>query len=217
MPTLIGKLGIGMIIVAGGCSLAAFAGHGAQLDRVDWSPGGGIVGDLWKFRCPAGGSVFASVDIFGDIAVDNEFESALDPTFEIYDGQGNLLVQAHDNEDCNALSRCGARCPAAEVACGRGVNHSIVVRDEGRVPECTGGGSYQLSIEVLNRNGGSLSAAAVKLGGGVKRTLPPWIVRIGLVGEGPLIDDGLAPTLLLPQSGPASQNAGSSIPPGKAK
>jgi hypothetical protein len=191
--------GVGFVI-AGSILVAASSGSSAEIGRVDWAAGGRLIGDLWTFRCPAGGSVSASVDTIGDYAVPDGdgggFVSGLDPSLGILDSQGNLIARADDEQACNMPTRCDAGCPSVEVPCARGgVKHSILVRDAGILPECTGGGGYLLIIEVFNRDGESLSARAVKLGGGPRRNLPPWLLDTGLVGrQGPVVDDGPALT-----------------------
>lgn len=193
------------LAVAGSMVVAASSGFGAAITRVDWTPGGGLVGDLWKFRCPAGGSVSAIVDTVPEIAVDDQnFVSGLDPRLQIFDGQGNLLAAGDDDVDCSVDTQCGAGCPeVTEVPCGQGVNHSILVRDSGTLPACTGGGGYLLVIEVLNASGRSLGPVAVKLGGGPARRLPPWLLQTDLIGaRGPVVDNGSA--VVSPPDGPAA-------------
>lgn len=183
-------------VIAGSILVAASNGSSAEIGRVDWAAGGRFIGDLWTFRCPAGGSVSASVDTLGDYAVtdgDGGFVSGLDPTLGIFDARGNLIARSDDEQACSVPTRCGAECPSVEVPCARGAKHSILVRDAGILPECTGGGGYLLIVEVFNEAGESLGPRAVRLGGGPRRNLPPWLLETGLVGrQGPVVDDGPA-------------------------
>jgi hypothetical protein len=184
-------------LIAAFIAAAASNGYAEEINRVEWSPGGGFVGDVWRFRCPAGGSVAAGVDTFGDVPTpDGAFESTLDPALEIYDGRGNLLAAGDDEAACSAPPQCGAGCPVVTVACGQGAaNHTIVVRDAGVLLDCAGGGSYLLNVEVFNQSGRSLPPSRVALGGGEQRNLPQWLAASGLVGaRGPLVNDGFVPT-----------------------
>jgi hypothetical protein len=59
-------------------------------------------------------------------------QSDIDPVLLLVDGRGNLLALADDDIDCSYPPVCGFFCPSiAAVACGRGENHSLVVRDFG--------------------------------------------------------------------------------------
>jgi hypothetical protein len=102
------------VLVAGLIVLGSPTVYSAEFTRVEWSPGGGFVGDVWTFRCPAGGSVFASADAFPDRPVgENAFESALDLVLEVFDGQGNPLAASDDDFECVAPIACGAGCPVS--------------------------------------------------------------------------------------------------------
>lgn len=189
MPSRVGVLVAGLVLVG------ATTVHGAEFNRVDWTPGGGFVGDTWTFQCPAGGSVFVAADAFADRPVaEDEFETGLDLVLEVFDGQGNLLAAGDDEFECAGAVACGAGCPALEATCGQGLTHSVVVRDAGVLEGCEGGGAYALTLEVTSEEGRSLPNREVKLGGGVAQNLPAWIRRTGLINRrGPVIDDGLAP------------------------
>ena len=174
--------------------------------RVDHVPGGGFVGDTWTFQCPPGGSAEISVDIFGDVPLETGFASALDPAIEVYDGSGKLIAEADDELQCSSPSICDAGCPGVVFQCETGLKHSVAVRDVGALVDCSGGGAYFLLIEVLDEDGTSLPGNAVKLGGGVRRNIPAFILADGFVGrKGPVIDDGPLP---LPAQEPAEASSG---------
>jgi hypothetical protein len=182
-----------LVVVA--LASVALESHGEPISRIDGVPGGGWLGDLWGFRCPPGGRVQVQVDVLGDIPLENNvFASRLDPAVDIFDGRGNLLAQGDDELLCTPVLGCDAGCPAVSVACGQGARHTLVVRDAGFLPGCFGGGTYQLSIEVFNANRRSLSPGQVRLGGGVPRNVPQFVINEGFSGRsGPVVDDGVVP------------------------
>jgi hypothetical protein len=195
------------VLVAGLIVLGSPTVYSAEFTRVEWSPGGGFVGDVWTFRCPAGGSVFASADAFADRPVgENAFESALDLVLEVFEGQGNPLAASDDDVECAAPIACGGGCPVLEVQCGRGLTHSRVVRDAGVLEGCDGGGAYLLILEVTSEAGQSLPNSEVKLGGGVTQNVPPWIRRQGVAGRrGPVLNDGPVPLVAEPEGALGAQ------------
>lgn len=189
-----------------------FDSRAAEIRRVDEVPGGGFVGDLWTFRCPAGGSVDVRVDTFPDVALNGGVFSALDPVLEIYDGRGNLLALGDDEVLCSAALFCDAACPAVTFACGQGVRHSIVIRDAGALPDCFGGGSYELVVEAFGAGGGSRLQSSVQLGGGPFQELPQWLVNTGVTGRrGPVVDDGPVSAILLGASTSATVAASAKV------
>jgi len=150
-----------------------------------------ILGDAWTFQCPPG----AQADILVDTLDDGDGLARVDPSFWVYDGRGNSLLHdtpADDELDCVVPQACEFACPFATIDCGAGNPHVIIVRDglalEKFAPdECTGGG-YELSVEVFVR-GFSVGARRVKLGGGAKRKVPFVLDPVGVLREGPLLDD----------------------------
>ena len=148
-----------------------------------WSLRGGaddgphLLGDLWTFVCPKGGTV--------SVTLQRYTQSDLDPEFEILDAEGNVLAGGDEEIACSVSSASCSYLCAQELAvpCGSGNPHSIRVRDN----FCTGG-SYELSVEA-EKNGQALPAKALKLGGGAKRRVPKFLDPDGLLREGPALDD----------------------------
>jgi hypothetical protein len=169
------------------------------ISRSNWVPNVGQLnvdgeqplGDLWTFKCPKGGTINVSVDTKDD--TDNA-ESYIDPVLLLVDGQGNLLAFADDDVDCTYPPVCGFFCPSiAAVACGKGENHSLIVRDFGAAigPDeaCQGGGGYNLVLEVFRADGRQVPERRVELGGGQKRKVPEWAPDFGTAPTGPVLDD----------------------------
>jgi hypothetical protein len=169
------------------------------ISRSNWVPNVGQLnlegeqplGDLWTFKCPEGGTVSASVDTKEDT---DAAQSDIDPVLLLVDGRGNLLALADDDVDCSYPPVCGFFCPSiAAVACGRGENHSLVVRDFGAADitgtACQEGGGYNLIVEVFKANGNQLSQRKVELGGGPKKKVPKWALDFGKAPIAPALDD----------------------------
>jgi hypothetical protein len=169
------------------------------ISRSNWVPNVGQLnlegeqplGDLWTFKCPEGGTVNASVDTKDDT---DAAESDIDPVLLLVDGRGNLLAFGDDDVDCSYPPVCGFSCPSiAAVACGRGENHSLVVRDFGAADAtgtaCQEGGGYNLIVEVFKAGGSQLSERRVELGGGPKNKVPKWALDLGKAPIGPALDD----------------------------
>jgi hypothetical protein len=167
-------------------------GRANSVLRINHVPGGGLVGDVWTFRCPVGGRAAITVDALADVPEEEDGSASnLDPTLKIYDGLGDVVAAGDDELACSARSSCEAKCPSVDFECGSGVVHSIVVADAGLRPGCAGGGTYLLSVEVLDAGGGPRIPGQVQLGGGPPQAVPPFLLAGGLVGRrGPVIDDG---------------------------
>ena len=180
------------------------ADFGAAITRVDWTPGGGLVGDLWKFRCPAGGSVSATVDTIPKIAIDDQnFVSGLDPRLQIFDGQGNLLAAGDDDVGCTVDTQCGAGCPEVTSALrpgGQPQHPGARQRGPAGVHRRRGLSPGHRGLErerSIPRSGGG------EAGGGPARRLPPWLLQTDLIGaQGPVVDNGSA--VVSPPDGPAA-------------
>jgi len=180
----------------GGASALASAD---EIHRSNWVPNVGDLdrgeqplGDMWTFRCPPGGSVRASVDTKDDT---DAGQSDIDPVLLIFDGQGNLLRFGDDEAICTFPPVCGALCPSVRADCGEAGRHSIVVRDfgaaEGPGTPCQEGGGYELTVEVSDSGGQSLSEREVRLGGGPRKVpaVPRWARDLGKAPVGPILDD----------------------------
>jgi hypothetical protein len=173
--------------------LLASASRGDPVSRFQTLPNRTdvVLGDAWTFHCPPG----AQADVLVDTVDDGDGLARVDPSFWVYDGRGNSLLlglPADDEIECTVPTACGFDCAFATIDCGSGNPHVIIVRDgialeEDAPDECTGGG-YELLVEVFQR-GFSLSPRRVKLGGGPKRKLPFVLDPVGVLREGPLLDD----------------------------
>ena len=161
-----------------------------------------VLGDMWSFRCPAGGSVSFMVDTHDDTGAGN---SSLAPVVEIVDAKGNVVDFEVDNSgsQCSIPPTCQTdwECPVAiDVACGTGV-HTLSIFSW---PEttCTADGGYDLLMQVKNKNGKLLTPNQMKLGGGPARQLPSWTLQAFAPGgpgkKGPLLDDEGIPVIALP-------------------
>jgi hypothetical protein len=62
------------------------------------------------------------------------------------------------------------------------------VRDFGS-SGCTGGGGYNLVVEVFTADGSQLSERPVDLGGGPRRDVPRYALDLGKAPRGPALDD----------------------------
>jgi hypothetical protein len=163
--------------------------------RRGWVPSGEyfpVLGDLWTFRCPAGGQFSVAADTMAD----NGFDSSnLDLYVEVTDASGAVVGCAAETKACEHTSVCGFTCPTiAPTPCGRGI-HTIAVFS---VPSaiCKGGGGYKLDLFVFARNGKQATDAQAALGGGPLRALPAWARGAG--SRGPLLNDEAIPTSLAP-------------------
>jgi len=214
-------LGVGTPADAGGPQDRAEQKHGARRGPAPatgmvagWVPNNGAapetghpggtpetpLGDLWTFRCPAGGNVFVLVDTKDDLDTGT---SCLDPVVQIFDARGQLIATGDDEIPCRHPTACGYQCPALYVPCAtrvdrrgraRGSRHSLVVRDFGdatlNAPEaCSKGGGYTLEVAVYDSEGRRLSPRWLALGGGPARKLPSWVRRAGIPSVGPALDD----------------------------
>jgi hypothetical protein len=187
--------------------LLAAAAFSQEVLRTNYVPSGdysqGIVGDLWKFTCPPGGSVSVAVDTKND---NGNGTSNLNLRFEIADRRGNLLAVADEDMDCQYTSVCGYDCPqVVDLACGLGNPHTIVIYSHpsnaanshtGQL--CTGGGGYDLSVSAVNRKGVNVKERVLALGGSAKRFTPPWAGGVGL--QGPALDDEGVPSFFFPSA-----------------
>jgi hypothetical protein len=116
-PLRVGVLVAGLVL--GGNA----AGHAAELERVDWIPGGGtIVGDVWTFNCPAGGSVTISVDTFAERSFeDGSAASGLDPVIDLFEGGATrsagatTISTARLRPSADSAARL-SRCPAVRAS-----------------------------------------------------------------------------------------------------
>ena len=190
-----------MLFVLATCALVGASASAAaeEVRRSNWVPNVGDLssgeqplGDMWTFRCPQGGSVRAAVDTKDDT---DDGQSDVDLVLLIFDGQGNLLRFGDDDASCTYPPVCGFLCPSVRAMCGEAGRHSIVVRDfgaaQGPGTPCQEGGGYELTVEVFDSSGQSLSERAVRLGGG-PRKLPPvpqWARDLGKAPAGPILDD----------------------------
>lgn len=187
--------------------LLAAAVFSQEVLRTNYVPSGdysqGVVGDLWKFTCPPGGSVSVSVDTKDD---NGNGSSNLNLRFEIADQRGNLLAVGDEEMDCRYDSVCGYVCPqVVDLACGLGNPHTIVIYSlpsnatntrTGRL--CTGGGGYDLSVSAVNRRGLNVKERALALGGSARRFAPPWAGGVGT--QGPALDDEGVPSFFFPSA-----------------
>lgn len=175
--------------------------------RTNYIPSGdysqGIVGDLWRFTCPPGGSVSLAVDTKND---NGNGTSNLNLRFEIADQRGNLLALGDEDMDCSYDSVCGYVCPqVVDLACGLGNPHTIVIYSypsnasntlTGQL--CTGGGGYDLIVSAVNRKGVNVTETGLALGGSAKRFKPTWAGGVGV--QGPALDDEGVPSFFFPSA-----------------
>ncbi len=179
--------------------------RGQEVLRTNYIPSGdynqGIVGDMWTFLCPPGGSVSAAVDTKNDTG---NGKSNLNLRFEVADRRGNLLALGDEEMDCTYDSVCGYSCPrVVDLVCGLGNPHTIAIYSHpsnasnsltGQL--CKGGGGYDLIISAVNRNGVQLKEGALALGGGARRFAPSWSGGVGKFG--PALDDEGVPSFFFP-------------------
>jgi hypothetical protein len=151
--------------------------------QVGFSLPGRILGDLWTFNCPAGGSF--------EVLVDTMEGGAIDPAVSIFDGRGNRITGADDDVACTN-NPCTGSCPFAQGSCGTGSVHSIAVFNPVIGGTCTGGG-YRLVVNVFDQRGQQLTESAIRLGGGPARRVPAWAVAEGAAPAGPALDDEFVP------------------------
>lgn len=177
----------------------ATTASGEPIQRSNWVPNVGDrnfeeqpLGDMWTFVCPSGGTVTVAVDTKDET---DTAESTLDPLLEVVDGQGNAIAFGDDDFDCTYPPVCGFSCPQVEVPCGQGLRHSIIVRDFGAAGTgCTGGGGYELTVEVFS-DGIQLAESIVNLGGGPSRRVPHWALEEGKAPIGPALNDENVPNM----------------------
>jgi hypothetical protein len=169
-------------------------GYAEEIFRDNWVPNthSENLGDVWTFKCPAGGHVNVTVQTAEDnVALDL---STIDPVLEILDGTAAVLAFFDDDIECRTPQACGFSCPQArDVPCGKGT-HSIVIAHSGdsrgdNSDKCQIGGGYTLSVEVFDANGISQPASKVKLGGGPQPKVPNAVRGPG-APSGPAVDDG---------------------------
>jgi hypothetical protein len=188
-----------MIILGLGALVSA-----EEIRRSNWVPNVGLLdvdeqplGDLWTFECPAGGTVTATVDTKDDT---DTGRSNIDPILELFSGAGRLIASGDDEVACTNPPVCGFRCPQIMRApCGETrLPHSLLVRDFGtaavtNMPQCAGGGGYELTVEVFDSAGKPVAAETVHLGGGATRSVPAWALEDGKAPVGPALDDENVP------------------------
>ena len=194
-------------------SLASVTAVADPFERRNWIPsgnylffeqGGTTLGDMWTFVCPAGGSVQLSVDTMND----SPTGARIDPGIAVWDAEGNLIATGDDDFDCTYTPNCGFSCPAVDVPCGKGIQHSVSIFSVLPNQGCEGGGGYVLGVEVKNRLGRSFRESRVKLGGGVNgRGVPEWFDTGKGLKRPAALDDEAVPTWFLPLSGEASATA----------
>lgn len=137
--------------------------------RRDWVPETVGMGDMWTFKCPAGGTF----DLLVQNRQDDYGVSYLDPAFTVKDATGANVSFVDDAVPCNFTPPCGACPQALDVSCGSGGTFSIQVYEYGHCGTSAGGG-YDLSLEVSDSTGTPLPASKIKLGGGPKSKVPAW-------------------------------------------
>lgn len=175
--------------------------------RTNYIPSGdysqGMLGDLWKFTCPSGGSVSLAVDTKND---NGNGTSNLNLRFEIADQRGNLLALGDEDMDCKYDSVCGYVCPqVVDLACGLGNPHTIVIYSYPSNPSntltgqlCTGGGGYDLIVSAVDREGANVTERALAIGGSARRFKPTWAGGVGR--QGPALDDEGVPSFFFPSA-----------------
>jgi hypothetical protein len=148
-----------------------------------------LMGDLWSFKCPAGGYFGIFVDTMNDNA---NSTSNLDPMLEVVDSKGNFIDFGDDDFPCAYAPTCGYGCPAVGYTpCGSGT-HTVAV---GSVPGyCKGGGGYKVELWVIDKKGNLWTDSKTGLGGGAKIKAPKW--ASGLGKSEPVIDDSVLPSLV---------------------
>ena len=160
----------------------ALAAQADPVTRVESVSNGLSQGDMWSFKCPNGGTFDLTVDTAGNL---------MDPEFGVFDGDGNQIANSDDAVACS--NSCAASCPQVlGVACGRGT-HYIVVQNFGSGSTTCPGGGYSMTLEGFDKNGDSVDAKKLKLGGGAKQKVPKFLDPDKLQKEGPLVDDGQVP------------------------
>ena len=179
-----------VIAAAAVLALTTSTPRAEALTRYNWVPDvtTTLIGDMWTFVCPTGGSF----NIYVDTANGSPTNSNLDLAFTVLDGNGVYVTSADDAFACFYPSACGYQCPSTSgyLPCGPGKTHSLLIYDTGAGGgSCVGGGAYFLSIDVKDANSISLPERAVKLGGGPKRKLPAWANPNGGNTYGPAFDD----------------------------
>jgi hypothetical protein len=187
------------IVVATVVCSAVWQASAEPINRSNWVPNvgdtfpfGRPLGDLWTFNCPAGGTVSVSVDTKDDT---DTGKSNIDPFLIVGDAK-EALGLSDDNFECAIPPVCGFACPSRTATpCGSG-QHWIIVRDWG-ASSCTGGGGYNLVVEVFGGDGRSLSERSVNLGGGPTRKVPNGASTLGIAPTGPALDDEEVPGYFL--------------------
>ncbi len=189
-----------VVLVAWGMGTQTYASNSK---RSNWVPNVGErnfgvdeqpLGDMWTFICPAGGTFKLSVDTKDDTDVGR---ADIDPLVVVLDGKGNPVAFGDDDFDCTYEPVCGYSCPSVTAHCGRGIMHSIVVRDFGVASQtgvyCQEGGGYELDLKVKDSRGHHVPKTDIKLGGGPLRIVPQWALRDGKAPVGPALDDENVP------------------------
>ena len=72
-----------------------------------------LIGDVWTFHCPAGGSVEFSVDT---VSVSGAVDQPLDPVARLYFGS-TLIGFGDDEMACAVAPVCGFSCPSTTLNC----------------------------------------------------------------------------------------------------
>lgn len=196
------KRTVGVVLMVLGTLVAFGAFADAQeAVRSGWVPNVGVLGpgeyplgDLWTFTCPAGGSGSVFVDTKDDL---DTGESCVDLTAYVVSNAGTLLGFGDDNAPCTYAPVCGYSCPSFSFSGCDGQKVSVVVRDFGTATttgtNCNKGGGYVLHLSVFKSNGVQLTPAAIALGGGPSRFVPPWAkTALGIPPgseNGPALDD----------------------------
>ena len=176
-------------------SVSAASATAQSARRRNWMPSGNtspvLMGDLWSFKCPAGGFFAIFVDTMND---NSDGTSNLDPMLEVVDAKGNFLDFGDDNVGCTFAPTCGFACPSVGFnSCGTGT-HTVAIAN---VPgSCNGGGGYKLELTVIDKKGNVLTDTKTGLGGGAKIKAPKWATGLGKTE--PVIDDSVVPSLILP-------------------
>jgi hypothetical protein len=154
---------------------------------------GQAIGDLWTFKCGGG---FVRIDIDSnadqDLTGGSPTLTNLDLGFVVFDGSGAVINGGDDEVACSVTPECGFGCPSTTgfIACGPDP-HSIRVYNV--ASSCSGGGQYNMEVEVLDAGSNPVDGKKVKLGGGSKRKLPGWADPTKQNGTGPALDDELVP------------------------
>jgi len=157
------------------------------------------LGDMWTFECPPGGWFELFVDTKDDTDYDGGM-SCLNPIAQVFNPDGEFIQPfCCQKQECSYASVCAGlyACPLLAGPCApRRGKTSIVVRDEWAPPSyelCSKGGGYELWLLVVDGRGRPISPTRVGLGGGAKRSVPPWAIGEGKAPVHPALDDENVP------------------------